>query len=62
MGCWVGFLDLKRTNVRGVENTVIFCAGHKILNGSSNQEEWDCGACGRCGKEERCVQGFGGEI
>jgi len=27
MGCWVGFLDLKRDNVRGVENTIMFCAG-----------------------------------
>jgi hypothetical protein len=39
MGWWVGFLDLKRDNVRGLENTIMFCAGHEILNGSSNQEE-----------------------
>ena len=33
MGYWLGFLDLKRDNVRGLENTIMFCTVHKMLYG-----------------------------
>jgi hypothetical protein len=33
MEYWLGFLDLKRDNVRGLENTIMFGTAHKILYG-----------------------------
>jgi len=36
-------------------------ASNHILLRLSNQEE-ECGACGICVVEEKCIQGFGEEI